>query len=103
MGKPDKSLEEILDLDGNGRIAAYVGRFEDLYRQRKAVTDDLKSLADEAFTDGMLLKREVEAVKRIAKWRLDDKLGAAQELFGAMRKVSAAIKVSLFDWAASEK
>lgn len=98
----DKSLSEILDLDGNGRIAAYVGRFEEKYRERKAVSDDLRALADEAFTEGMLSKREVEAVKKIAKWRHDDKLGAAQEHIGALRKVAAAVKVDLFSWGGGE-
>lgn len=98
----NKSLSDILDLDGNGRIAAYVGRFEELFRQQQAVSADLTALKDEAFTDGMLSKRDVEAVKKIAKWRLDDKLGAAQEQIGALRKVAAAIKVDLFSWGVGE-
>lgn len=96
--KPSKPLSEMFDLNGEKKIASYVSRFEQLYQARDAVTADLKQLADDARED-MLTKREVEAVKKIAKWRNDDKLGAAQELFTAMRRVAKSVKVDLFDWA----
>lgn len=96
--KPAKSMSEMFDLSGDKKVANYVQRYEELFRQREAANNDLKELASEALQD-MLTKREVEAIKKIAKWRLDDKLGAAQELFSAMRRVGAAVKVNLFDWA----
>ena len=99
--KPAKPLSETFDLNGEKKIASYCARFEDLFRQREAVMADLKQLADDAGED-MLTKREIEAVKKIAKWRVDGKLGAAQELFAAMRRVAKAVKVDLFSWMEAE-
>lgn len=99
--RPAKPLTEIFDLSGDKKIAEYVARFEDLYRQRASIAADLKQLADDA-QESMLTKREVEAVKKIAKWRMEDKIGAAQELFAAMRRVTRAVKIDLFSWAETQ-
>lgn len=95
--RPAKTLSETFDLTGDKKIASYVARFEELFRVRQSVNADLKQLADDA-VDDMLKKREVEAIKKIAKWRCDDKLGAAQELFIAMSRVARATKIDLFSW-----
>jgi hypothetical protein len=95
---PKKPLSEVFDLKGEKKIVNYVSRFEELFRQRESINADLKQCAEDARED-LLTKREVEAVKKIAKWRVDDKLGAAQELFTAMHRVSRAVRVDLFSWA----
>lgn len=93
--KPIKSLDKMFDLSGDQKIADYVAKFEDLFRQRDAVAADLKQLADDARED-MLSKRELEAVKKIAKWRLDDKISAAKEMFAALQRVSKAVQIEMF-------
>ncbi len=91
-------LSSIFDLSGDKKIATYVQKFEELYRQRDAINSELKQLASDGSLD-MLSKREVEACKKIAKWRLDDKLGGVQELLGALKRVSQAVQANLFEWA----
>lgn len=95
--RPDQDLSSIFDLSGDKKIANYVQRFEELYRQREAISAEIKQLSDDAYLD-MMPKREVEACKKLAKWRLDDKLGGVQELMAAIKRVGAAIKVDLFNW-----
>ena len=93
-----KQLADMFDLTGDKRIAEYVARFEDLYRQREAVNADLKETAADA-SEGMFTKRDIDAMKKIAKWRVDDKVGAAQELMTSLRRVAIAVKIDLFAWA----
>lgn len=101
MEEPGKKLPDLsgmFDLSGDKKIAGYVARFEELFRQRDAANADLKQLADDAAED-MIKKREIEAIKKIAKWKNDGKIGAAQELMAALHRVSSVVKVTLFDWA----
>lgn len=96
---PEKAvdLSKMFDLSGDKKIAEYVQKFEELYRMLDAAKSDIKQLTDDAAQD-FLTKKEIAAVKKVAKWRLDDKMGAAQETFGAIRRVSDAIKADLFGW-----
>lgn len=91
-----KDLAKVFDLDGNGRIKSYCERFEELFRQSHAVREDLKTLVSEATIEGMLSKKEVDAIKKIAKWRYDEKLQAAKEMFEALERVSHAVQADLF-------
>lgn len=98
----ERDLSQMFDLSGDKKIATYVQRFEELFRQRAAISAELKQLSEDAYLD-MMPKREVEACKKIAKWRLDDKLGGVQELLAAIKRVGAAIKIDLFNWQESSQ
>jgi uncharacterized protein (UPF0335 family) len=98
--KPD--LSEIFDLNRHKAVAGFVGRFEELFKERTAVGNDLKELTDEA-KEAAFSTVEVAAMKDIAKWKTGDKvLGAAVKL-AALRRVSNAIKLDLFSWADQQR
>lgn len=94
--KPD--LAELFDLKRHKAVSGFVGRFEELQRQRVAINDDFAELTNEA-KEASFSPVEVAAMKDIAKWRTGDKvLGAAVKL-AALRRVSNAVKLDLFSWA----
>jgi uncharacterized protein (UPF0335 family) len=94
--KPD--LSEIFDLNRHKAVANYTDRFEELFRQRDAIGNDVKELAAEA-KEAMFSPVEIRAMQDIAKWRKDDKANAAAEKLAALRRVSNATKFDLFSWA----
>ena len=94
--KPD--LSEIFDLTRHKAVAGFTDRFENLYRQRDEITDDIHELSVEA-KDNMFSPVEVRAMKDIARWRIDDKHNAAAAKLAALRRVSNAVKLDLFSWA----
>lgn len=94
--KPD--LSEIFDLNRHKAVTNYVDRFEELFRQRDAVQNDIKELVAEA-KEAMFSPVEIRAMVDVAKWRKDDKGNAAAEKLAALRRVSNATKFDLFSWA----
>lgn len=94
--RPDLSL--MFDLTRDKAVAKYVDSFEDLLRQKDAVTTDIKQLRDDA-KEAMFSPSEIKAFETIAKWRKDDKRGAATETLAALRRVANAINFDLFSWA----
>ena len=95
---PKRDLSEVFDLTRDKAVANYVTRFEELYRQRDAVGQDIKELAGEA-KEALFSPVEVKAMQDIAKWRKDDKGNAAAEKLSALRRVSTAATFDLFSWA----
>lgn len=97
-GEPKKfDLSEIFDINRHKAVASYVDRFEELLRQKDAVSNDIKELATDA-KEQMFSPVEVKAMQDVAKWRKDDKANAAAEKLAALRRVSNAIKFDLFSW-----
>lgn len=94
--KPD--LSEIFDLNRHKAVTNYVERFEELFRQKDAIQQDVKELTAEA-KEHMFSPVEIKAMQDVAKWRKDDKANAAAEKLAALRRVSNAIKFDLFAWA----
>ena len=93
--KPD--LSEIFDLNRHKAVANYVERFEDLFRQKDAVQNDIKELGLEC-KEAMFSAVEIRAMQDIAKLRKDDKANAAAEKLAALRRVANAIRFDLFSW-----
>ena len=94
--KPD--LSEIFDLSRNKAVSSFVDRFERLFRDRDAVSEDIKEVSAEA-KEAMFSPVEVKAMQDIAKWRKDAKSNAAAEKLAALRRVSNAVNLDLFSWA----
>jgi hypothetical protein len=46
--------------------------------------------------------RDVDAMKTVARLRVKDQLGRAQEKLEALERISKALKLDLFDWAARQ-
>lgn len=98
--RPD--LSEIFDLNRHKAVASFVGRFEELERQREALADDVRELKAEA-REAMFSKVEVKAMADIAKWKTGDKMNAAAEKLAALRRVTNAVKLDLFAWADQQR
>jgi uncharacterized protein (UPF0335 family) len=93
--KPD--LSEIFDLKRHKAVTGYVARFEELFKERQAISTDIKELTDEV-KEAEFTPVEVAAMKDVAKWKTSDKvLGAAVKL-AALRRVANALKLDLFSW-----
>jgi hypothetical protein len=98
--KPD--LSELFDINRHKAVAGFVGRFEELMREREANADDFRELKAEA-KDKMFSPMEIAAMSDIAKWRTGGKTNTAAEKLAALRRVSNAIKLDLFAWADSHR
>lgn len=96
--EPKPDLSEIFDLNRLVAVASYVDRFEELFRQKDSVQQDVKELAAEA-KEAMFSPVEVKAMQDVAKWRKDHKSNAVAEKLAALRRVANAVKVDLFAWA----
>lgn len=98
--KPQPDFAKMFDLDRSSLIKSFVDRIEQCLREAKAARDDLKEIIAEA-SEAEFPVRDVQAMKTIAKLRLDDKKGAAQEKLEAMERVGRAVGFDLFDFAAA--
>lgn len=67
-------------------------------READAAREDLKQIVADA-KEAEFSKRDVEAMKKIAKLRKDDQKGRAQEQLDALRRVGTAVGFDLFEWA----
>lgn len=97
----ERDLGAIFDLDRTKLTKSMVDRFEQLLRDRDAVGEDLRQLAAEC-KDANFSKRQIAAMKRIAKLRKDDKRQAAREELSALEQVATAVGFDLFDWAGGD-
>ncbi len=96
--KPVPDLHKMFDLDRTMLIKSMVDRMETCLREAAAARDDLKEVMSEC-KEAEFSRRDIEAMKTIAKLRLDDKKGAAQEKLEALERVGKAVGFDLFDWA----
>lgn len=95
---PRKDWAAALDLDRSTITKSFVDRMEECMRTQQAAADDLKELAAEAKAAEFSV-RDVDAMKTIAKLRLKDQRGRAQEKLEALSRVSRTVGFDLFDWA----
>jgi uncharacterized protein (UPF0335 family) len=85
-----------LDLNRTTVTTDFVARFETVMRAQQAASDDLKEIAAQA-AEQEFSKRDIEAMKKIAKMRLKDQIGRAREQIDALRRIGAAVQIDLFD------
>jgi len=88
-----------LDLNRTTITTDFVNRFEAVMRDQQTAADDLKEIAAQA-AEQEFTKRDIEAMKKLAKMRLKDQIGRAREQIDALRRIGAAIQIDLFDVAA---
>ena len=98
--EPARDFAKMFDLNRSTAIKEFVNRMESCLRDAAAARDDLKQVMSEC-KEAEFTKREVEAMRTVAKLRLDDKKGAAQEKLEALERIGKAIGFDLFDWAAA--
>ena len=86
-GEPKRDLHEVFDLDRKKLTKTTVDQMEQAMRDIDAAREDQFS------------KRDIEAMKKIAKLRKDDKKGAAREQLEALERIGGIVGFDLFDWA----
>jgi uncharacterized protein (UPF0335 family) len=96
--KPD--LNEVFDLDRKRLTRGMVDRMEQCMLEADAARDDLKQVLAEC-REAQFGPRDIEAMKKIAKLRKDDKGGAAKEQLAALERIAGIVGFDLFDWAES--
>jgi uncharacterized protein (UPF0335 family) len=95
--EPKRDFTKMFDLDRTTVIKNMVDRMEQCLRDAEAARDDLKEIMADC-KEREFGKRDIEAMKKIAKLRLDDKKGAAQEQLEALERIGKAVGFDLFDW-----
>jgi len=98
---PTRNWSETLDLDRGTAINNFAARMEECLRTQQAAADDLKEVMAEA-KEAEFSIRDVDAMKTVARLRVKDQLGRAQEKLEALERISKALKLDLFDWAARQ-
>lgn len=97
--KPD--LNAIFDLDRKKLTRQIVDQMEQAMRDVDAAREDLKQIVASA-KEAAFSPRDVEAMKKIAKLRKDDKGGAAKEQLEALERIGGIVGFDLFGWAAQK-
>lgn len=87
-----------LDLDRTTITREFVNRMENCMRQMQDAQEDLKQVIADA-KEAEFKPRDVEAMKKIARLRLKDQKGRAQEQLEALERIGKAVEFDLFDWA----
>ena len=99
-GEPKRDFAKMFDLDRTTAIKNYVDSMERCLRDAQTARDELKEVCADA-KEKEFSPRDVEAMKKIAKLRLEDKKGAAQEQLEALERIGKAVGFDLFNWAAT--
>lgn len=95
---PRKDWSAALDLDRKTATRSFVERIEECMRAQQSAADDLKEVIADA-KGAEFSVRDVDAMKTIAKLRLKDQRGRAQEKLEALSRIGRAVGFDLFDWA----
>lgn len=98
--EPKRDFAKMFDLDRTTLTKNMVDRMERCLRDAQIARDELKEVIAEC-NEAEFGKRDIEAMKKIAKLRLDDKKAQAQEQLEALERIGKAVDYDLFDWAAA--
>lgn len=96
--QPKANLTEMFDLDRKKLTGKIVDQMEQAMRDVDAAREDLKQIIASA-KEAAFSPRDVEAMKKIAKLRKDDKGGAAKEQLEALERIGGIVGFDLFGWA----
>lgn len=97
---PTRDWTATLDLNRTKLTRDMVDRFEDAMQRQQIAAEDIKVIALAAM-EAEFSKRDIGAMKTIAKMRLKDQKGAAQEKLEALERIGKAVGYNLFDWSAA--
>lgn len=98
--EPKRDFAKMFDLDRTTLTRNMVDRMEACLRDAQTARDELKEVVADC-AEREFSKRDIQAMKKIAKLRLDDKKGAAQEQLEALERIGKAVGFDLFDWSAA--
>lgn len=94
---PKKDWMADLDVNRTTVTKSIVDRMEECMRSQEKAIADLKEVTHDAL-EHEFSKRDIEAMKKIAKLRLKDQLGRAREQLEALDRIGKAVNCDLFDW-----
>lgn len=99
--EPQSARDWVGDLDLNRTTItkSLVDRMEECLRAQENAAADLKEVLADA-NEHEFSKRDIEAMKKIARLRLKDQMGRAREQLEALDRIGKAVNCDLFDWAA---
>lgn len=95
--KPTGEFDKMLDLNRSVATREMVSRMEECMRQQKVAADDLKQVVADA-TEAEFGPKDIAAMKKIAKLRLNDKLAMAKEELEALERIGRICQFDMFDW-----
>lgn len=96
---PKRDWSTTLDLNRTTTTKNFVDRIEECMRAQENAAADLKEVLNDA-NEQEFTKRDIEAMKKIARLRLKDQMGRAREQLEALDRIGKAVNCDLFDWAA---
>lgn len=88
-------LNEIFDLDRKDVVKKLVTEMEQCLHDAMIARENLKEIVAHA-REYQFSAWEAVAMRKLAKLRLDDKLGTAREEIDALRRISYSLEIDLF-------
>jgi hypothetical protein len=98
--EPKRDWTTTLDLNRTKLTQDMVDRFHDAMTRQQIAAEDIKVIALAAL-EAEFSKRDIGAMKTIAKLRLNDKSSEAREKLEALERIGQAVGMDLFDWGAA--
>jgi uncharacterized protein (UPF0335 family) len=95
--EPKRDFSKMLDLNRATITKEYVDQYEVAFQQQVSAASDIRQITDDA-KEAEFGPREIKAMKRIAKLRLQDKLADAKEDLEALERVGRLVQFDLFDF-----
>ncbi len=99
-GEPKRDFGKMLDLNRTTLTRDMVDRFLDAMQRQQIAAEDIKIIAISAL-EQEFSKREIGAMKAIAKLKMSDKKSEASEKLEALERIGKIVDFDLFDWGAS--
>lgn len=99
--EPVRDFGKMFDLDRTTLTKNMVERMERALREADAAREEMKGVVADC-KEREFAPRDIQAMKKIAKLRVDDKKSAAQEQLEALERVGKAVGFDLFDWAGAK-
>jgi len=95
---PKKDWMANLDVNRSTITKSIVDRMEECMRIQENAANDLKEVTNDA-VEHEFSKRDIEAMKKIARLRLKDQIGRAREQLEALDRIGKVVNCDLFDYA----
>lgn len=95
-----RDFTKMLDLNRTQLTRDMVDRLQDAMTRQQIAAEDIRVIVASAI-EQEFSKRDIGAMKTIAKLRLNDKKSEAREKLEALERISRTVGMDLFDWSAA--
>lgn len=96
--EPRRDFTKMLDLNRTQLTRDMVDRLQDAMTRQQIAAEDIRVIVASAI-EQEFSKRDIGAMKQIAKLRLNDKKSEAREKLEALERIGKAVDFDLFDFA----